>query len=120
MLAAAALLANGWEVFLNPTHFGVADLAASKDGVMHRIQVKTFYTHRAGARKTPQLSIEVRTSTAAGGEYHRPYTGLVDYIAGVDVESAEVFLVSIDDLDGRKVRIQKNVLARMGKLIYPL
>ena len=105
LLAAAALVREGYEVFLNPTHHGLADLVASKDGATLLVQVKTFYSKKPRGNAIPSPAAETRTSNTVNGEYHVPYANLVDVLALVDVDSGEVFLLPADF---RKCQVSKS------------
>lgn len=87
LIAAAALLFNGYDVFMNPTPKGIIDLVAVKDKQVFTFQVKTFFVRRG------HKVAETRTSDASGGKYHASYEGEVDKLLLVDVETAEVFMV---------------------------
>lgn len=105
LLAAAALTRGGYEVFLNPTNNGVADLVALKEGKAYRVQVKTFYLKKGSKSGKQYLVAECRTSDASQGAYHVPYARLVDMLVLVDTDTAEVFLVPSDI---QKTQVHKN------------
>ena len=120
-LVAAALMRNGYEVFMNTSFHGVSDLLASIDGQIYKVQVKTFYEKRAYGKYRKENSAykvcEVRTSNMVDGDYHVSYRGLVDLIALADIDTGEVFLLDAGTVSN-SCQISKSVV--QDKKIFPV
>ncbi len=90
----AALLRNGYQVFIAAAMCGPTDIVVLKDGAKIRVQVKTFYDRQRKDRGIHRVA-ELRASSTKLPGGHSTYEDSCDCLVLVDCDTSETYLVPL-------------------------